>query len=98
MDQEQASETESEEINPLNISEDLVPSQTHKAAGILSLDFDGLLDPPLRLQEDLKEGNGGQAWPAGMVLAKYLLQHRREDVEGKSMFVRFHSTGSQCVY
>ncbi|KAF2092361.1 hypothetical protein NA57DRAFT_82390 [Rhizodiscina lignyota] len=79
------SDPESAETNPFNISEDFVPSRTHKAAGILTVDFDGLLDPPLRLQEDLKEGNGGQAWPAGMVLAKYLLRHQRKDIEGRSM-------------
>ena len=41
-----------------------------------SLDFDGLLSEPLILHEDLQEGCGGQLWPAGMTLAKYLLQHR----------------------
>ena len=91
-DQDRVSDADNEVINPFNISEDFVPSQIHKAAGILTLDFDGFLDPPLRLKEDLKEGNGGQAWPAGMVLAKHLMKHRRKDIEGKSMFVRFRKT------
>ena len=53
-----------------------MPEPTHKTAGITSLDFDGLLSSPLVLHEDLQEGCGGQLWPAGMTLAKYLLQHR----------------------
>jgi protein N-lysine methyltransferase METTL21A len=76
-----------DEEMPFMLSEDLVPSPVHKAAGILELDFDGQLSPPLKLHEDLKEGNGGQAWPAGMILAKYLMAHHLKDLEGKSMFV-----------
>ena len=94
---DQVSDSSELETNPFNVSEDLVPSRTPKAAGILTLAFDGLLDPPLRLHEDLKDGNGGQAWPAGMVLAKYLLKHRRREMEGKSMFVRFLTTNCTAV-
>ncbi|KAK8237110.1 putative methyltransferase-domain-containing protein [Phyllosticta capitalensis] len=55
---------------------DLVSLPEYKAAGTASLDFDGLLPAhrPLRLHEDLKGGCGGQLWPAGMVLARYLLR------------------------
>ncbi len=91
---DQASDLSEPEPNPFDISEDLVPSRVPKAAGNLTVDFDGLLDPPLRLHEDLKEGNGGQAWPAGMTLAKYLLKHRRREMEGKSMFVRILAVNS----
>jgi hypothetical protein len=70
----------------LAISEDLVQSPEHKRAGDSSLDFDGLLATPLRLHEDLKEGCGGQLWPAGMVLARYLLRQKREELAGKSVY------------
>lgn len=56
------------------ISEDLVDVRPPKPAGTTDLDFDGLLSTPLRLHEDLKTGCGGQLWPAGMVLTKYLLR------------------------
>ena len=69
-----------------SISADLIPSRDAKEPGVTALDFDGLLDPPLYLHEDLKEGCGGQLWPAGMVLAKFLLE-RKEELRGKTMFV-----------
>lgn len=72
----------------LAISEDLVQSPTHKAALTSTLDFDGLLQPALQLHQDLANGNGGQAWPAGMVLAKYLLRRKRDELTGASMSVR----------
>ena len=62
----------------LSISEDLVPVRPAKVAGQSSISFSDLLRPPLLLHEDLKEGCGGQLWPAGMVLAEHLLG----DVEG----------------
>ncbi|MCJ1340053.1 hypothetical protein MMC09_005347 [Bachmanniomyces sp. S44760] len=67
---------------PFSISEDLVPVRAAKAAGITEFSFDGALDPPLKIQEDLKEGCGGQVWPAGMVLARFLLE-RIEEMRGK---------------
>lgn len=77
-----------QEDNSIGISEDLVQSPIHKAAGVSLVDFDGLLTSPLKLHEDLAEGCGGQLWPAGMVLAKYLLRRHRDSFKGKSMFVR----------
>ncbi|MCJ1484690.1 hypothetical protein MMC06_004863, partial [Schaereria dolodes] len=68
---------------PFNLSEDLIPSQPSKAPGTTSISFDNLLSPPLKLHEDLKEGCGGQMWPAGMVLAQYLLA-RKEECMGKT--------------
>lgn len=68
------------------LSESLVPSQAHKQATTSSTTFDGLLEPPLLLNEDLKEGCGGQLWPAGMVLAKYMLRKHRADLKQKTMF------------
>ena len=80
---------DSEESSGLfGISEDLVQSPVHKATGVSSVDLDGLLSPPLRLQEDLSEGCGGQLWPAGMVLSKYMLRKHKDDIQDSSMFVR----------
>ncbi len=31
---------------------------------------------------------GGKLWPAGMVLAEYLLRNKMDEIEGKKMFVR----------
>ena len=70
------------------ITEDLVPSRSEQLAETLSLDFSGLLNPPLTLKQDLTEGCGGKTWPAGMVLSKYLLRCRMEYLSGKAMFVR----------
>ncbi|KAI9776558.1 MAG: hypothetical protein M1835_005478 [Candelina submexicana] len=65
------------------ISEELVQSPSHKHANTSVIDFDGLLTTPLSLHEDLTEGCGGQLWPAGMVLARYMLQQNRELLNGK---------------
>ncbi|KAI4144394.1 MAG: hypothetical protein LQ340_006661, partial [Diploschistes diacapsis] len=72
------------DFSPLSITEALVPVRPAKTAGQTSISFSGLLDPPLLLHEDLKEGCGGQLWPAGMVLAEYLLKDVRE-LRGKVM-------------
>jgi len=72
------SRSPSPEFSPLAIGVDLAPLPTYKAATITSIDFSGLLDPPLRLHEDLTKGCGGQLWPAGMVLGKHVLRYRRD--------------------
>lgn len=72
----------------LTISEDLIQSPLHKAALTSTLDFDGLLRPALKLHQDLANGNGGQAWPAGMVLTKYILRKKRDELKRASMSVR----------
>lgn len=78
-----------EETEPfLLVTEDLVPSLPPNLPKTTTLDFSGLLTPPLILQTDLKEGCGGQLWPAGRVLAKYLLQCKMDQLRGKTMFVR----------
>ncbi|MCJ1379091.1 hypothetical protein MMC17_002191 [Xylographa soralifera] len=66
----------------LHISEAFLPSRPAKTPGTTTLSFAGLLSPPLRLHEDLKDGCGGQLWPAGMVLARYLLE-RQDELRGK---------------
>lgn len=54
-----------------------VPPREIKAAGQTDLTFNGLLSAPLILHEDLAEGCGGQLWPAGMTLARYMLTYHR---------------------
>jgi hypothetical protein len=72
-----------------NLSEDLVRPAQIKAAGIAEVHFNGLLVNPLKLHEDLKNGCGGQLWPAGMVLSKYMLQRCKDLVKGKTVFAGF---------
>ncbi|KAL1872156.1 Protein-lysine N-methyltransferase efm6 [Paecilomyces lecythidis] len=76
---------DSDQDSPFAISESLVPPRELKTAGTTSLDFDGLLSEPLVLQEDLKEGCGGQLWPAGIVLSKYMLRRHKSDLRGKTI-------------
>ncbi|KXT17621.1 hypothetical protein AC579_10161 [Pseudocercospora musae] len=75
------------------LSEDFVQSPSHKAASTKTVDFGGLLTPPLLLHEDLAEGNGGQAWPAGMILTKYLLRRKRSDLQHASSIVELGAGG-----
>lgn len=82
------SDRESEEHAQFGLSEDLVVSPIHKAKQTNAVDFDGLLTPPLVLHEDLAKGNGGQAWPAGMILTKYILRKKQDAIRNaSSMFV-----------
>jgi len=82
------SDPESGAFNVLGFSEDFVQAPVYKQASTSTVDFDGLLqDNPLKLHEDLANGNGGQAWPAGTTLAKYLLRRKREELKERSMFV-----------
>ena len=79
----QASEDEGEF---LHISEDLVQHAEIKAAGTSAIDFDGILETPLKLHENLANGCGGQLWPAGMVLAKYILRCPWGMLKDKTMY------------
>jgi hypothetical protein len=79
------SRSPSPEFSPLDIGTDLTPLPVYKAAGTSTLDFEGLLSTPLRLHEDLKGGCGGQLWPAGMVLSRYMLREHREDLRDAVM-------------
>jgi hypothetical protein len=83
-----ANNSDSEDGNAFGITEELVQSPVHRPAGTSSIDFGGLLQPGLELHENLANGNGGQAWPAGIVLAKYLLRRKRDDLKDCSMSVR----------
>ncbi|KAL5332766.1 putative methyltransferase-domain-containing protein [Aspergillus crustosus] len=71
--------------DPFHISESLVPAREIKQAGQSHVSFDGLLQQPLFLKEDLKEGCGGQLWPAGMVLAKYMLREHHSSLINKTI-------------
>lgn len=75
----------SPEFSPLSIGEDLTPLPVYKSAQTTSIDFDGLLTAPLQLHEDLKGGCGGQLWPAGMVLSKYMLREHKTDLKDATM-------------
>ncbi|KAJ5787419.1 hypothetical protein N7457_002409 [Penicillium paradoxum] len=68
-----------------SISESLAPPRELKAATTTDITFDGLLKEPLLLKEDLTNGCGGQLWPAGMTLAKYLLRRHAADLSDKSI-------------
>lgn len=68
-----------------SLSTTLVPERENKQATTTKITFDGLLTQPLILHEDLQEGCGGQLWPAGMVLAKYLLQHHKTSFKDKQI-------------
>jgi len=83
--------SDSEENDVFGVSQELVPPAPIKPAGVSEIDFDGLLSPPLKLHEDLKNGCGGQLWPAGMVLSKYMLRKYSSDLADKSMHVAFSS-------
>lgn len=69
----------------LRLGGDLVAPAEIKSAGTTEVVFDGLLSSPIKLHEDLKNGCGGQLWPAGMVLAKYLLRKHRDSLQNKTM-------------
>ncbi|KAJ5373570.1 hypothetical protein N7517_005576 [Penicillium concentricum] len=69
----------------LTISESLAPTRVLKAVMTTGVSFDGLLKEPLLLKEDLKDGCGGQLWPAGMALAKYLLSRHAADLSDKTI-------------
>jgi hypothetical protein len=88
--------SDSEENDVFGVSQDLVPPAAIKPAGISEIDFEGLLSPPLKLHEDLKNGCGGQLWPAGMVLSKYMLRKHKNDLVGKDMYAKNCVTRSEC--
>ncbi|KAK4940053.1 Protein-lysine N-methyltransferase efm6 [Elasticomyces elasticus] len=74
-----SSRSPSPENDVFSISTEIVPERTNKSASTTILTFDDLLPKvkPLLLHEDLQEGCGGQLWPAGMVLSKYMLTYHK---------------------
>ncbi|KAI5359992.1 Putative lysine methyltransferase, S-adenosyl-L-methionine-dependent methyltransferase [Septoria linicola] len=87
------SDRDPEEVTQFDLSEDLVISPTHKPKQTNAVDFDGLLTPPLVLHEDLAKGNGGQAWPAGMILTKYILRKKQDSMKNASSIVELGAGG-----
>lgn len=87
MEVHEPSSPASSDLATFDISESLVPARKIKGIGHSNVSFDGLLDEPLLLKEDLAKGCGGQLWPAGMVLARYLLRQHRSGLADKTMFV-----------
>lgn len=87
MEGRECSPASSDSAAPFDVSESLVPIREPNGAGQSSVSFDGLLSNPLLLKEDLSEGCGGKLWPAGMILAKYLLRRRRSELTDKTMSV-----------
>ncbi|EXJ58650.1 hypothetical protein A1O7_06078 [Cladophialophora yegresii CBS 114405] len=83
-----ASRSPSPENDVFAIDATLVPERDNKKPSTTTITFDNLLptDKALLLHEDLQEGCGGQLWPAGMVLAKYMLTyHSSRSLRGKSL-------------
>jgi hypothetical protein len=78
-------DSEREDDGFFNLSEDLVKLPTIKQAATSEVDFGGLLNPPIKLHEDLAKGCGGQTWLAGMVLARYMLLRHGDSVADKTM-------------
>ncbi|KAL9602273.1 MAG: hypothetical protein Q9219_001998 [cf. Caloplaca sp. 3 TL-2023] len=68
----------------LSVTEHLVPSAPPDPSSVTTISFSGLLNPPLRLQNDPTEC-GGHLWPGGMVLAKYLLRCKMPELKGKTI-------------
>ncbi|KAG0136731.1 putative methyltransferase-domain-containing protein [Tuber indicum] len=60
------------EVEPFGA--DLVEPAPILKSRIIETTFNGLLSSPIKLHEDLAKGCGGQIWPAGETLAKYLLR------------------------
>ena len=83
----QASSTFNEAETLLTVAEDLVPLRDEEVQSTISMNLDGLLNPPLTLKQDMKEGCGGKTWPAGMVLAEYLLRCRLDSLKARTMSV-----------
>jgi protein N-lysine methyltransferase METTL21A len=73
-----SSRSPSPENDIFSVADFVVPPREIKAAGQIDLTFNGLLNEPLKLHEDLAEGCGGQLWPAGMTLARYMLTYHRD--------------------
>jgi hypothetical protein len=79
------SRSPSPEFSPLTIGEDFTPLPEYKSASTTSINFSVLLEPPLKLHEDLTSGCGGQLWPAGMVLAQQMLRYHRGSLKDARM-------------
>ena len=77
------SRSQSPENDIFGVDDFAVPAREIRAAGQTDLSFAGLLSSPLTLHEDLTEGCGGQLWPAGMTLARYMLTYHKSSLAKK---------------
>lgn len=68
-----------------SVQETLVPVRETKRPSVTQTSLGGLLERPLKLKEDSKEGCGGQLWPAGEVLARYMVRYHKHDLADKTM-------------
>ncbi|PHH62229.1 hypothetical protein CDD81_7356 [Ophiocordyceps australis] len=68
-------------LDAFAVSEHLTPLPELKQAGLVQIDLDGHLEPPLKYHEDVRLGCGGQTWPAGLLLAKHMLRYHRSQLE-----------------
>lgn len=83
------------DLELLTVTEELVPAPLPTSPSTVSLDFDGLLNPALVLQDDPTEC-GGQLWPGGMVLAQYLLRCKLIEWHETTMLVLLRP-GTSCA-
>ncbi|KDB22366.1 hypothetical protein H109_05724 [Trichophyton interdigitale MR816] len=67
------------------VLDSLVPPREIQCAGTSTVSLDGILNPPLQLREDLRNGCGGQIWPAGVVLSKYMIENHAAGLQGKTI-------------
>lgn len=70
-------ENSDSEVEPFGA--DLVAPAPMLQARITETTFSGLLDSPIKLHEDLAKGCGGQIWPAGETLTKYILRRYKDN-------------------
>ncbi|KAI5288776.1 Methyltransferase-like protein 21D [Ascosphaera aggregata] len=63
----------------------LVPERFDTPSATTSVHFNHLLSPPILISQDLRNGCGGQTWPAGMVLSKYMLRNHSNDLSNKTV-------------
>ncbi|KAE8556342.1 hypothetical protein EYB25_001043 [Talaromyces marneffei] len=82
---EPSSPADDPDNSQLLIGESLIPVRERRHAGTTVVSIDGLLKEPLQLKEDLKEGCGGQLWPAGLLLSRYMLEEHATDLVGKTI-------------
>ncbi|KAI9900775.1 hypothetical protein N3K66_005037 [Trichothecium roseum] len=75
------SRSSSPDLIPTEVSTDLTPLPELKSAGNSNITFDGYLTKPLKYHEDVRNGCGGQTWPAGMVLGKQMLRYHKDNLQ-----------------
>ena len=78
----------------LIVHEGLVGVPSPETAAVVSTDLDGVLRVPLMIHENATDGCGGRIWPAGRVLAKYMLARYANGLEGKTMCVLYFGSAS----